>query len=156
MRPLGDDVRRELSRFGPALGMAEVVAAWPGAVGGGIAANAWPARISRDGTLQIATSSSSWAFELTQLEETIRARLAEQMTEPPPRALRFAPGPLPELGSDPVPTLCRTVPGPSPAQEAAGREIAAEIGTSELREAVARAAAASLAAAEARISDRPV
>ena len=30
-----------------------------------IAANAWPARIARDGTLHVATSSSAWAFELT-------------------------------------------------------------------------------------------
>jgi len=61
---IGDDVRRELSRFGPAAGMAELLAAWPAAVGEGIARNAWPARIGRDGTLHVAVASSAWAFEL--------------------------------------------------------------------------------------------
>ena len=45
MERIGSDVRSELSRFGPAGGMAEVVAAWPGVVGDSIAANSWPARL---------------------------------------------------------------------------------------------------------------
>jgi hypothetical protein len=156
MEPLGNDVRRELSRFGPALGMAELVAAWPEAVGPGIARNAWPARISRDGTLHVSTSASAWAFELTQLEGTIRAKLAERLEGPPPRALRFAPGPLPEPGELTAPTSKRTVPSPSAADRAAGERIAAPIGDETLREAVARAAAASLAARFGDSSDRPV
>jgi hypothetical protein len=156
MKPIGDEVRRELSRFGPALGMTEIVAAWPEAVGPAIARNAWPARLARDGTLHVTTSSSAWAFELTHLTATIRAKLGERMDVPTPRALRFAVGPLPELGSDPVPSSQRTVPSPSPAARAAGERIAAPIADEALREAVARAAAASLAAAEGRPSDRPV
>jgi len=59
------DVKRELGRFGPVLGMAPLVEAWPGAVGPEIARNAWPARIARDGTLHVHTQDSIWAFELT-------------------------------------------------------------------------------------------
>ena len=156
MKPLGDDVRRELSRFGPAIGMSEIVTAWPEAVGPAIARNAWPARLARDGTLHVTTSSSAWAFELTQLEATIRAKLGELMTVPTPRALRFAVGLLPEPAPESVSTSQRTVPSPSPTARAAGERIAAPIADEALRKAVARAAAASLAAAEERSSDRPV
>ena len=36
--------------FGPNGGLADLVAVWPAAVGPAIAANAWPARIARDGS----------------------------------------------------------------------------------------------------------
>jgi predicted nucleic acid-binding Zn ribbon protein len=62
---VGADIARQLRRFGPAAGMAPVVEAWPAAVGAEIARNAWPARITRDGTLHIHTQDSIWAFELT-------------------------------------------------------------------------------------------
>lgn len=156
MEPLGADVRRELARHGPATGLAELVAAWPEAVGPGIARNAWPARVARDGTLHVTTSSSAWAFELTQLEGTIRARLGERLAESVPRALRFAPGPVPEPGSNRVTTSQRSVPNPPPAVRAAAEHIAAAIGDPALREAAARAAAASLAAAQDQPSDRAV
>ena len=74
---IGDDVRRELARFGPAAGMTEIVRAWPGAMGDQIMRNAWPARLARDGKLHVATSSSAWAFELAQLESKLLARLRE-------------------------------------------------------------------------------
>ena len=73
-RRIGGEVRRELARFGPAEGMTEIVRAWPDAVGEQIARNAWPARLGRDGALHVATSSSAWAFELAQLQETLLAR----------------------------------------------------------------------------------
>ena len=72
---------RELARFGPAEGMTEIVRAWPGAVGDQIARNAWPARLARDGTLHVATSSSAWAFELAQLEPKLLERLREALGE---------------------------------------------------------------------------
>src|ERR687898_2116943 len=122
MEPLGADFRRELARFGPQAGLGEVVAAWPAAVGPGIAANAWPARIARDGTLHVATSSSAWAFELTQLEATVRERLSERLGKAAPAALRFAPGRLPEPGAADVETSAPTVPKPSPAARAAGEQ----------------------------------
>jgi hypothetical protein len=147
LEPIGADVKRELGRFGPAAGMAEVVAAWPGAVGEQIALNAWPARISRDGTLHVATSSSPWAFELTQLEAEIRTRLRHAVGEATPERLRFAVGHIPETGSDAAPKEKRAVPRVSEALAAEGERIAASIEDPALREVVARAAAASLATA---------
>ena len=156
LEPLGDELRRELNRLGPAGAIGQVVEAWPEAVGPAIAANAWPARIARDGTLHVATSSSTWAFELTHLAVTVRERLAERLGAETPAALRFAPGRLPEAGAQSEKTSARTVPKPSPTARAAGERIASGIDDPALREAVAQAAAASLAAAETRAADRPI
>ncbi|HEY6054553.1 MAG TPA: DUF721 domain-containing protein, partial [Gaiellaceae bacterium] len=94
MDPLGPDVRRELDRFGPQGGMAELLEAWPSAVGADIARNAWPARFSRDGTLLVHTADAIWAFELGHRAAEIADRLGV-------KALRFAAGPLPELADEP-------------------------------------------------------
>ena len=152
MERLGDSVGRELRRFGPQGAMADVVAAWPGAVGEAIARNAWPARIARDGTLHVSTSSSAWAFELTHLAPELLARLAAILGESAPKALKFSPGPVPDTpalgGGTPVPPSRRD---PTAEERARAGRISAEIEDDELRELVARAAAASLAA---RRSDR--
>jgi predicted nucleic acid-binding Zn ribbon protein len=145
--PIGDEVRRELSRFGPEAGIGELVAAWPEAVGLGVAANAWPARIARDGTLHVSTASSAWAFELAQLEETVVTRLREHLGEAAPSRLRFAVGPLPERGSEAVEEVHSTGPKVTPEHREEGSRIASEIEDPKLRDAVARAAAASLAIA---------
>ena len=155
LESIGPELRRELGKLGPGGAITEIVSAWPAAVGAAIAANAWPARIGRDGTLYVATSSSAWAFELTHLEGTVRARLGERLDEAPPPRLRFAPGRLPEPGADSVEASERPVPTPSARAVAAGREIAADIESRALREVVARAAAASLAGTERRPDDRP-
>lgn len=154
LEPIGDELRRELARLGPGGAISKVVEVWPAAVGAAIAANAWPARIARDGTLHVATSSSPWAFELTQLEESMRARLREHLGEGAPRRLRFAPGRLPEPGVENVETPARTVPAPSRATRAAAEKLAAGIADPGLREAVARAAATSLNAPVADPDDR--
>jgi hypothetical protein len=151
---IGDGIQRELRRFGPESGLGEVVAAWPEAVGPGIAANAWPARIARDGTLHVATGSSPWAFELTQLADSILARLQEHLPEHCPSAIRFAVGPLPEAGADSETTSSDSVPRPNREAREAGERIAQEIGGEGLREAVAKAAAASLAARRGPGDDR--
>ena len=117
-------------------------------MGPAIAANAWPGRISRDGTLHVATGSSAWAFELTQLSGDVLARLREHLGEACPPALRFAVGPLPERGAEAEEILDRTVPKPTAEQAEASKRIAATIEDQALREAVAKAIAASLAAAE--------
>jgi hypothetical protein len=145
--PIGDEVRRELSRFGPEAGIGELVAVWAEAVGPGVAANAWPARIARDGTLHVSTASSSWAFELTQLEETVVTRLRERLGEEAPVRLRFAVGPLPEGGPEAVEEVHPSGPKVTPEHREEGSRIASEIEDPKLREAVARAAAASLAIA---------
>ncbi len=150
---IGENVKRELGRFGPAAGMADLVTAWSDAVGEQIARNAWPARIARDGTLHVATSSSAWAFELAQLEATLRERLTAALGDATPPRLRFAPGRLPELSAEPSRGRRTRPPAPSAEVRAEAERLTAEITDTELRKLVAKAASASLARA---VSDRPV
>jgi hypothetical protein len=150
LRPIEEDVRRELSRFGPAAGLGDIVAAWPECVGAGISANAWPARLARDGSLHVATSSSAWAFELTHVAPTILERLQERLGESAPAALRFAPGPLPEAGPEAEEVSKRIAPKVTESDRAEGARIAAAIENPDLRDAVARAAEVSLAAGSNR------
>ena len=150
MDRLRDDVARELARVGegPANAMPHIVQAWPEAVGRTIARNAWPARLARDGTLHVATSSSAWAFELQQLEGEIVRGLQARVGSRSPRALRFAVGKLPELGAeDPDERAARTRPEPGPEAVAKAAELTREIGDEELRKMVAKAAAHSLSRA---------
>jgi hypothetical protein len=141
--PLADAVRGELSRFGPQAEIGRLAEAWPGAVGGEIARNAWPARIGRDGTLYVHTSSSTWAFELEQLAPDICKRLGRLA---PPR-MRFAPGPLPEPETATPDHASREVPAPCADELELAARLTAEIEDEKLRKLVARAAAASLAKA---------
>lgn len=154
--PIGSEIRRELKRFGPAGNLAEIVAAWPAAVGPAIAANAWPGRVARDGTLHVTTGSSAWAFELTQLSDDVLARLQEHLGEVCPPALRFAVGPLPEGGDEREQVGDWTAPKPTADQAEAGERIAAEIEDPVLREVVAKAVAASLATAKTPPDSRSV
>jgi hypothetical protein len=142
MQPIGNDVRRELARFGgPAGGMAELVEAWPDAVGHAIAQNAWPARFGRDGTLHVHTADAIWAFELGQRAAEIAKRVGVER-------IRFAPGPLPEPFAEPETELA-AAPRPTREHVEQAAELTAAIAGDELRAAVARAAAASLARAAA-------
>jgi hypothetical protein len=131
--------------------MAELIRAWPTATGGAIAANAWPARIGRDGTLYVSVSSSAWAFELTQLADRVLGTLREALGESAPPKLKFAVGPLPEAAITSVQAASPEPPSPTSAERAEAARLAAPIEDEELRKLVARAAAASLARAE---SDR--
>jgi hypothetical protein len=149
-RRIGDDIRRELGRFGPAGAMAEIVEAWPAVVGDSIARNAWPARVNRDGTLHVATSSSAWAFELGLLEADIRGRLAEALGADAPGALRFAPGRLPEPAAEIPNEAPRHRLEPSAEHRRQADHIAAAIEDEKLRKIVAKAAAASLENAAGR------
>jgi hypothetical protein len=140
---LGDDVRAQLARFGPQAAIGQIAEVWRDAVGERIARNAWPARIARDGTLHVHTSSSTWAFELEHLTPTIRERLGGLA---PPK-LRFAPGPLPEPETASLEEAPRDVPRPTATDRDTAAELTAEIGDEKLRKLVARAAAASLSRA---------
>ena len=151
---VGDAVREQVARFGPEAALGPLVRAWPAAVGDAIADNAWPARFARDGTLLVSTSSSVWAFELTALEATMVERLRESLGDAAPTAIRFAVGRLPERGPDPDDAEPSPPPVVSEEHRRAAADIAAGIESEPLREAVARAAAASLARAEARPDDR--
>ena len=158
MKRLDGEIRRELGRFGPGEGptgragtggeLTAIVAAWPAAVGAENARRAWPARLGRDGTLLVHASDSVWAFQLGMLADAIHERLVAALGETAPTSLRFVPGPIPGRVAKPT----REQP---PERLAVGREetergarIAAGIEDDELRETVARAAAASLARAE--------
>jgi hypothetical protein len=137
MERIGDEIRRELARFGPSAGMTEIVAAWPEAVGGAIAQNAWPARLARDGTLHVHAADAIWAFELGQRAQEIAGRVGVER-------IRFAPGPLPGPAEEPATTRAAP-PKPLPEHLERAAEIAAGIEDEELRETVSRAVAASLA-----------
>jgi len=151
MERLDSEVRRELGRFGPIEGdTAAIARAWPAAVGETVARNAWPARLSRDATLLVHTSSSTWAFELGRLAETILSQLREELGTGTPRALKFAAGPLPGPSAGAAPGPSEEPPETSPERLAEAAAIAAGIEDDELRRLVARAAAASLSRADRR------
>jgi hypothetical protein len=151
LKRLGEEARRELARFESAPGLLELVDAWPQAVGEEIARNAWPARLARDGTLHVATSSSTWAFELTQLEADVRGRLGAKLGASVPKRLRFAPGPLPAPAADPAGAAPREPLVVSAKARSQAASLVEGIESEELRKMVARAAAASL---ERAASDR--
>jgi hypothetical protein len=137
VKHLGEDVKRELGRFGPGAGMAELVGRWPAAVGETIARNAWPARISRDGTLHVNTADSIWAFELSNRAAEIAARLGVE-------EIRFGPGRLPESAAEAAAEAPRPPLAASEEHRREGQRLAATIEDENLRRIVARAAAASL------------
>jgi hypothetical protein len=108
-------------------------------VGPEIARNAWPARFQRDGTLIVHTADAIWAFELGHRAAAIAERL------PGAPKLTFVAGPLPEPAASEEPA-----PAPPAAtleERRRAAEWAAAIEDEGLRKAVAKAAAASLAAA---------
>jgi hypothetical protein len=148
VKRLGDDASRLLAAAGvPRVdALAAIVGAWPAAVGDAVARNAWPQRVARDGTLHVTTTSSAWAFELGRLAPQMLEGLRRSLGSAAPPALRFAPGPVPEPPA-PVPASRSSAPEAGPEERRAGAEAAAAIGDPELRELVARAAAASLARA---------
>jgi hypothetical protein len=148
MERIDKEVQRALaaSGGGMALALAEITAAWPGAVGEAVARQAWPQRVARDGTLHVATSSATWAFELDRLAPEIAEQLSAILGESAPAKLRFKVGPIPEPASsdganaaehaEPIPAT------PEVTSEAAA--LASEIADPDLRKLVARAARASL------------
>jgi hypothetical protein len=144
MDRVGRDIERELSRFGPASGMAPLIDAWPAAVGPEIARNAWPARLGRDGTLHVHAKDSVWAFELTSRAEEIRIRLGDAA----PRSLRFSPGPLPEPETDRLDPTQKESRKPTAEHVAEADSLVRGIRDPDLRKVVAKTVAASLANAD--------
>jgi hypothetical protein len=144
-------VEHVLSRSGggTALALAEITAAWPEAVGKAVSREAWPLRVARDGTLHVATSSSTWAFELDRLSPEIEERLRALMGPAAPAKLRFRVGPVPEhgeLSEEDVSTRGAAF-HVTPEVDAEAAAAASGIEDRELRELVARAARTSLARA---------
>jgi hypothetical protein len=153
MERLDGSVRRALRSSGvPDAGqLAEVTRVWPDAVGPAIARAAWPQRVARDGTLHVTTVSSTWAFELGRMESEVRTKLTALIGRAAPPALRFAPGPVPEPAA-PDGTAERPPP-PTADDVSAASALTSGIEDPSLREAVQRAAAASLSRGR---GDRPV
>jgi len=145
MERLDGSVRRALRGAGvtDAGVLAAVTRAWPEAVGTAIARAAWPQRVARDGTLHITAVSSTWAFELGRMEEEIRGKLRAALGDATPPALRFAPGPVPAPGQVEEPLAAAVVASADDDAEAAA--VSAAIDDPDLRAAVRRAVAASLA-----------
>jgi hypothetical protein len=114
--------------------MAELVERWPQTVGDGIARNAWPARIARDGTVHVNTADSVWSFELGHRAAEIAGKLGVPK-------VRFAPGPLPEPDAVPVENRVEV----SPEDDERARAIASTIADENLRESVQKAVSLSLA-----------
>jgi hypothetical protein len=149
MERLEGSLRASLRSAGvPDLGaLADVTRAWPAAVGDAIARAAWPQRIARDGTLLVAATSATWAFELGLLGDEILAKLAAAVGDGAPLAIRFSPGVVPSppapLGQANAPTPPE-IDGPT---RLLAEELTAAMADEELRATIARAAAASLAKA---------
>jgi hypothetical protein len=144
MERIGHHVERQLGRFDGSGAMPRIVAVWPSAVGDEVVRNAWPARVARDGTLHVHTSSSVWAFELGQLAPRILERLTAELGDHAPTALRFTQGHLPEPAPATPEEGLREVPEPPPEAVAKAAALAAGIADEELRERVARAASLGL------------
>jgi hypothetical protein len=146
MERIGNEVERGLARVGggEGLSLSELTTCWPEVVGEQISRNAWPLRMSKDGTLHVATSSATWAFELDRMRTEIVAQLAEALGESAPKALRFRPGPLPEPPAPAPADMPEQAPEPSSEVRQEAASAAAAIADPELREMVEKAARASL------------
>ncbi|HST25690.1 MAG TPA: DUF721 domain-containing protein, partial [Gaiellaceae bacterium] len=144
MERIGRAVEKQLGRFDGAGAMPRIVAVWPGAVGVEVARNAWPARVARDGTLHVHTSSSVWAFELGQLAPQILERLAGELGEVSPKALRFATGHLPEAPVEAAGVPAEALVSPTREATAEAASLAAAIDDEELRKQVEKAVALAL------------
>ena len=155
MDRLGDEVRYALRGVGvPDAGaLAEIVRVWPAVTGDAIARSAWPSRLSRDGTLHVATLSSTWAFELTSLAGELLERLRGALPDAAPSALRFAPGPLPAPAAETRADRVSSPPAVGPDERRLADELTASLSDAELRSTIARAAAASLARGAAEAED---
>ncbi len=156
MERIGGEIERELARSGSrdALPLAELTSAWPELVGDTVARNAWPLRIGRDGTLHVAASSSTWAFELDRLGGEILDRIGPDSGPRLRRSCGSRWGPCRSRPPCPSSRASRSPPPPAdvPPEVASEAASAADaIEDEELRELVARAARASLARAR---SDR--
>ncbi len=117
---------------------------WECAVGSRIAARARPERLQR-GMLWVRAATAAWATELSLLADVIVDRLKEQGLEV--KGLRFSVGPVdgPKVGSLPEPPPEQAAPVAVPLPPELRRRIA-EVGDSELRRALGKAATVSLSA----------
>jgi predicted nucleic acid-binding Zn ribbon protein len=148
MERIGNEVARTLDHAGGGgeTPLAALVTAWPEAVGEAVARNSWPLRLGRDGTLHVATSSATWAFELDRMAGDVLGALRLRVGDATPPRLRFAVGPIPEPAAAEERTagVPRAPSAAPPEVELEASRAASAIEDPDLRELVARAARASL------------
>jgi len=148
MERIGREVERELGRGGSrdAIPLTALTAAWPEVVGDAVARHAWPLRIAKDGTLHVATASSTWAHELGFLSDEILERLRAHLGTDAPTKVRCAVGPIPEVerADDVLPEPLPADADVPPEVRSEAAAVASAITDPELREVVARAARAGL------------
>ena len=153
MERIGHEIERTLSTRagGQAAALAKITAVWPQVVGEAVARSAWPLRFGRDGSLHVATVSSTWAFELDRLSPEIALKLVAALGDNAPSGLRFRVGPVPEPGPLPPNSFAtsRRAVDVSPEIAATADSAAAAISDDELRQTVAKAARLSLSKARA-------
>ncbi len=145
MERIGGEVSRQLDRFDGGGAMPRVVAAWVACVGDEVAANAWPARLARDGTLLVHARSSVWAFELQHLAPMIMAKLEERLGGRSPAALRFVQGHVPEPAAVEASGHNHATLRATAESRAEAARLTADLADPELRERVARAVSLGLA-----------
>ena len=119
---------------------------WRDAVGARIADRARPVSLD-DGVLLLQVASSVWAHELSLLSTTLRERLLERGVEV--RELRFRVADNPFASRRLIPRSLRAVPAIEPLPPELDRAVR-DVGDVDLRQVIARAAAANLAAAKLR------
>jgi hypothetical protein len=148
--PASQEVARWRRRSGaPDDALLALQAAWRAAAGDEVAARSLPLRLTKAGVLTIGCASATWAQELGACEELLRERLLEAAPAAAGRVARMRftaadhalPRPAPPAAPPPPPT-------PSAAQRARAERAAAGVADERLREALSRAAAASMAAQE--------
>ena len=129
MKRVGDLLGAMLPPSSGAESLLPILRAWPGAVGAPVAREAWPARMTADGTLVVHVTSSLWASELQMLAELLREKLSTALQGPAP-PLKFRVGPVPQPAAEAV-----VAPPPQAAVEAAER-LAAQVADAPLRDAI--------------------
>ena len=93
MKRVGDLLGAMLPPSSGAESLLPILRAWPDAVGAPVAREAWPARMTQDGTLVVHVTSSLWASELQMLEGLLREKLAVALAGPaPPLQFRVGTG----------------------------------------------------------------
>ncbi|CAN99182.1 hypothetical protein sce9010 [Sorangium cellulosum So ce56] len=124
---------------------------WEAAVGSRIAARARPLKLER-GVLHVRAASSMWAQELSLLGDTITAQLRSRGL--PVQSLRFRVGKVDPVARPPWREEVRPTPKEAPLPVEVRRELG-KVADTELREAIAKAAARNLGWQEAEAGARP-
>ena len=129
MKRVGDLLGAMLPPSSGAESLLPILRAWPDAVGAPVAREAWPARMTQDGTLVVHVTSSLWASELQMLEGCCGRSSRRRWPGPAP-PLRFRVGPVPHPAAQAV------VPPPPRAAVEAAERLAAQVADGPLRTAI--------------------